>query len=161
LVVADESSRQLVQEITPSIGHAGMDASDLPSRLLPIFGAFLLAGMGMLGTRQVLFILQEIAFIGVSVTFDDVGSSLKACILLRKGKVSPVLETRGTSLRPRCAARRCEPHLHPTVLAVLIHRPETRPTPDIHRVMPRELHRPRLPRTGPCVPARWDTSVHG
>jgi hypothetical protein len=63
LIIADESSRQFVQEITPSISNAGIDTSDPLAGLLSILGAFLLAGMGTLGTRQALSILQKKALI--------------------------------------------------------------------------------------------------
>ena len=63
LVLADESGRQLVLEITAAIGDAGMDASDLTPGLLPIPAPLLLLGMAALGTRQALFLLLEEVFV--------------------------------------------------------------------------------------------------
>ena len=49
LVVADESSRQLVQEITASVGNAGMDASDPLACLLSVLGALLASWHALVG----------------------------------------------------------------------------------------------------------------
>ena len=59
LVLADESRRQLVLEITAAISNAGMDASDLSSGFLPVPARLLLLGVAALGARQLLFLLPE------------------------------------------------------------------------------------------------------
>ena len=52
LVLADHRSGQLVQEVTPSISRARLDARDLEPGLLSVVGALLLARVGALGSGQ-------------------------------------------------------------------------------------------------------------
>ena len=59
LVLADESSRQLVLKITTAISDAGMDTRDLSSGFLLVLTALLFLRVATLGTRQPLLLLLE------------------------------------------------------------------------------------------------------
>src|SRR5712691_2256165 len=56
LVLTNNASRELVLRVTPSIGYASMDTSDLDACLCTVLASLLLLRQSPLGLRQLLFI---------------------------------------------------------------------------------------------------------
>jgi hypothetical protein len=59
LVLAYESGRKFVQEITASVSDTGMDTGDFETRLFAVLGAFTLLGVPPLSLRKLFLIFVK------------------------------------------------------------------------------------------------------
>jgi len=68
LVLTDQSSRELMQEVLTTISNSDIDACNLPARLVAILRAAYLSSKTPLRPRQLLLFLLEVAWVANLLT---------------------------------------------------------------------------------------------